>query len=392
MSSSSWTNLADLRSQVESYWDSGRLLAAPLRDECLFPLELRLRGPDTRACSERFDEVRQWIRELESETRYRIEWAEINHRVLGRNRIPTRVRVSDEGDALSLIGKTDLAARFRALFEITSEVVPELGPWMTRKPLVALKNGDDWERILAVLQWFRSHTPSKLYLRQLDIVGVDTKFIEARKILLAELLDVILPTEILNTAVAGPRSFEQRYGLASKPLYVRFRILDERFSIQGLTDLAVSAREFAALDLPVDRVFITENEINGLTFPRVPASLVIFGLGYGLERLAEAGWLLGRTLFYWGDIDTYGFHILDGLRSIFPATQSFLMDRETLLEHVPLWVYENNSYHGELLRLTPDEGALYEDLRYDRLGDRVRMEQERIPYGWVESALNRFAV
>ena len=37
---------------------------------------------------------------------------------------------------------------------------------------------------------------------------------------------------------------------------------------------------------PVERVFITENEINGLAFPETPSSMVVFGLGYGLERLA----------------------------------------------------------------------------------------------------------
>ena len=245
----------------------------------------------------------------------------------------------------------------------------------------------EWERILAVLRWFRGHPRCGLYLRQLDIAGVDTKFIEGRKVLLAELLDLTLPPEALDAAAAGQRNFEQRYGLASKPSQVRFRILDPRLSIQGLTDLAVPAGEFAALDLPVERVFITENEINGLAFPAVPGSLVIFGLGYGLDRLSEAGWLHRRELYYWGDIDTYGFHILDRLRVLFPEAHSFLMDRETLLEHAELWVRESDPYDGELPRLTHDEGALYDDLRWNRLGESVRLEQERIPYGRVEIAL-----
>ena len=183
------------------------------------------------------------------------------------------------------------------------------------------------------------------------------------------------------------RNFEPRYGLASKPVQIRFRILDERLAIQGLTDLAVPAREFAGLDLPVERVFITENEINGVAFPAVPGSLVIFGLGYGLDRLSEVRWLHRRALHYWGDIDTYGFHILDRLRALFPDAQSFLMDRETLLEHAPLWVREGNPYDGELLRLNSAERALYDDLRHNRPGERVRLEQERIPYGWLERAL-----
>jgi len=238
-----------------------------------------------------------------------------------------------------------------------------------------------------VLEWFIGHPRCGLYLRQLDVTGVDTKFIEARKGLLAELLDHVLPPEALDPGTPGPRNFEQRYGLASKPPQIRFRILDRRLSIQGLTDLAVTAREFASLDLPVERVFITENEINGLAFPNLPGSLVIFGLGYGLDRLSEVRWLRERTLHYWGDIDTYGFHILEQLRSRFPGARSFLMDRDTLLEHLPLCVRESNPYNGDLPRLTAAEQALYSDLRFDRLGDRIRLEQERIHYGWIERAL-----
>jgi hypothetical protein len=391
MRSTDWSTLADLRCQLERYWDNGRLLAASLRNESLFPLELKIRAPDPRACSERFDEVRRWIRELESDGRYQIDWVELNHRVLGRNRIPARILVRTERDALSLIGKTDETARFRALCDETLGTLPELSMWLTRKPLVALENAGDWARILAVLMWFCGHMRTGLYLRQLDIAGVDTKFIEGRRALLAELLDIVLPADAFDATAVGSRNFEQRYGLAVKPSQIRFRILDQRFSIQGLTDLAVTAREFATLELPVKHVFITENEINGLAFPNVPASLVIFGLGYGLERLAEVRWLRQRDVHYWGDIDTYGFHILDRLRLIFPSAQSFLMDRQTLLEHVPVWVQEENPYHGELRRLTDTEGALYEDLRCNRLGDRVRLEQERIRYGWVESTLHRLA-
>jgi hypothetical protein len=387
MSATDWTTPEDLRRQVQRQWDNGRLLAAGVKGESLFPMELRLRGPDTRALSERFEEVRQWIRGLESERRYAIEWREVNHRLLGRNRVPARIVVPGEREALELIGKVDDAAHFGRVAAITREQLPELMAWLGRKPLTGLAHAADWERILAVLRWFRGHPRCGLYLRQLDIGGVDTKFIEGRKVLLAELLDLVLPPEALDAAAAGQRNFEQRYGLASKPSQVRFRILDPRLSIRGLTDLAVPAGEFAGLDVPVERVFITENEINGLAFPSVPGSLVIFGLGYGLDRLSEAGWLGRRKLYYWGDIDTYGFHILDRVRVLFPEAQSFLMDRGTLLENASLWVRESDPYDGELPRLTSVEGALYDDLRWNRLGNRVRLEQERIPYGRVEMAL-----
>ena len=374
--SADWTSPEDLRGQVERLWYSGRLLA----DEALFPLELKLRRPGSRALSERFDEVRLWIRALESQPAFQIEWAEVDHRVLGRNQVPARVLVANRDDALRLIGRVEEAERIRSLAAITTLRLPGLHDWLARKPLVALENAADWDRILDVLDWFRAHPRCGLYLRQLDIAGVDSKFIEARKPLLAELLDV------LQTPVECPRSprwFEQRYGLATKPLQVRFRVLDRRLAVSGLTDLAVIVSEMAALHLPARRVFITENEVNGLAFPEVPDSIVIFGLGYGVEILSAIPWLAERDLRYWGDIDTYGFHILDRLRATFPRAQSFLMDRSTLLAHEALWVHEETPYKGELQHLTESERAVYESLR------GVRLEQERIRYGWLLDALTR---
>src|ERR1035437_9640105 len=161
MSPTPWTTPADLRRQVQRHWDSGRLLAAAITwgttGESLFPLELRLRGPATRAPSERFEEVRQWIRELERESRCQIEWREINHRLLGRNRVPARIVVPGEREALELIGKIDDAARFRSLAASTLEKLPELGAWLARRPLTALEYAADWDRMLAGVLWFRGH-------------------------------------------------------------------------------------------------------------------------------------------------------------------------------------------------------------------------------------------
>jgi len=370
----SWTSPEELRTQVERYWSNGRLLTDPE----LFPLELKLRRPDSRALSEQFDEVRHWIRALEGEPAYRIDWMERDHRILGRNRVPRGVTIPTQSDALKLIGRTEDATRFHALQASTVQRMPELKEWAARKPLTILEHAADWERILDVVQWFRENPCCGLYLRQLDIPCVNTKFIEGRKPLLIELLGCVLPGEKCE---AGTRYFERRYGLKIKPLQVRFRILDSRLAIHGLTDLAIPAEDLAALELPVKRVFVTENEINGLAFPGMADSIVIFGLGYGVELLGTIPWLTRCDLHYWGDIDTYGFHMLDLLRASLPHAQSFLMDRATLLEHRALWVREENPYRGELTRLTDDERSVFEDL------DGVRLEQERIRFTSVEKAL-----
>jgi hypothetical protein len=168
---------------------------------------------------------------------------------------------------------------------------------------------------------------------------------------------------------------------------IRFRLLDESLYIQGLSDLAVPSTDFARLAPNASMVFVTENEINGLALPNVPASLVIFGLGYGLERLGQAMWLANTRTYYWGDIDTHGFAMLDRLRSLFPDARSFLMDRETLMQYRDSWVKEGEPYDRSLGRLTGDEQALFEDLRCNSVGSRVRLEQDRIPFSRVVLAL-----
>lgn len=216
---------------------------------------------------------------------------------------------------------------------------------------------------------------------------MDTKFIETRKGLLAELLDHVLPAGAIEARHTGAKNFDQRYGLATKPPLIRFRILDPRLHIHSLSDLTVPAAEFARLAIAADRIVVTENEINGLAFPALPGGVVVFGLGYGLDRLAEIECLRARSLHYWGDIDTHGFAILDRLRAAFPHARSILMDRATLMAHRDLWVREADPYTGALRRLTDPEWALFVDLQRDRLGERVRLEQERVSFAALKRAL-----
>jgi hypothetical protein len=390
-----WTNPADLRAQVQKRWDRGEILAARVTGEALFPLKLRLKRPGSRELAEDFDGVRQWVRELAAADKgqrgygFAIQWQTVNHRVHGRNELPAGAEVPTADDALRLIGKKGEAERFDRLSGDTLARFPELTRWLARRPLTLLEHADDWERVLAVLAWFRAHPRPGIYLRQLDIPGVDTKFIEGRRKLLMELLDGVLPEWAIEWQATGARRFNERYGLRREPALVRFRVLDPDCAVAGLTDLSVPAEQFRELAPDVDTVFITENKTNGLAFPDHPRAWVIFGLGYGLERLGEVPWLHRVRVVYWGDIDTHGFAMLDRLRRRLPHAESLLMDRETLAAHEGLWTEEpaNDRFLEDLERLTAAERALFDDLRWDRLGERVRLEQERVGYGWVTGRL-----
>lgn len=116
-------------------------------------------------------------------------------------------------------------------------------------------------------------------------------------------------------------------------------------------------------------------------------SMVVFGLGYGLERLAKSAWLAGKTIYYWGDIDTHGFAMLDRIRRYFPQTLSLLMDLGTLMDHRALWGTEQSPLTRDLTHLNPAETALYAGLRQNLWAPALRQEQERISYTCLKAAL-----
>jgi hypothetical protein len=388
-----WTSPAELRAQVERLWERGELLRAMVAEDAIaWPLPLRLKGPSSAELAQRFEAVRDWVRTLTDTLRLRIEWREWNHRILGRQRLPAAVWLDSLADALGLIGKTREAQRFAALWQQTAAAQPGLLPWLERRPLQALALAERWERLLAVIAWIKAHPRPQVYLRQVDAPGVDSKFIEAHRGVLGELLELVLPPEAIDREATGSGQFTRRFGFLDKPVRIRFRLLDPALpclpGCTGRADITLDAMSFAALKLPVERVFITENETNFLAFPEACASIVIFGAGYGWEALAACAWLHRCPLYYWGDLDTHGFAILDQLRALFPHTASFLMDRETLLAHRDHWGEEPEPVRHDLPRLTPEEAAVYDDLRFDRLIPRLRLEQERVGYGWLRARLD----
>ena len=385
MSNAAWTTPAELVAQLQRLWDRGDVLRAAVAGEALFPKQLRLRRPNAKDLGSRFDEVRQWIRALEEAQGFTVELDEIAHRQLGRNRVPGRVWVSTEAQALRILGKQRAAQSFHSLRGRILEALPALDGWVTAFPMKVLEFEDQWERLISVLLWFEQNPQSRLYRRQLEIEKVDTKFIENHRQLLWDLLERVLP----QPQIASERSasFDRRFGLREKPGLVRFRILDERLHIRGLSDLSVPVSELAQLDLPVDDVIVTENEVNGLALLPRPKTLVVFGQGYALEKLAEVPWLGAKRLLYWGDVDTHGFAMLDRFRAHFPLAQSFLMDRETFLAHRAMWVVEHEPSTESLTRLTEAERSLYRELVRGTHGERLRLEQERIGFRWVRDAL-----
>ena len=386
-----WTTPAELRRRAKRLWDRGAILASLVTGEPLFPRRLPIRGPASAELADCFDEARNWAAALRAMPKVRLEERAFRHRLLGSNSLPRAAWLDSIDDAVALLGKARERARFEEILDLTRRCRPVLLEWLGKRPLAALEHAQDWEKLLDVVAWIDAHPRPGIHIRQMDLPGVHTKFIEKRRTLLSELLDCALPAAAIERDMAGVRQFERRYGFKAKPERIRFRMLDAScgdFGFRPLADIETDAATFAALEPAVAQAFITENEINFLAFPDVPDSMVIFGAGYGFETLGKARWLNASRLRYWGDVDTHGFAILDQLRAYFSHAESFLMDRATLLACKKLWGQEKAPVERDLRRLNAGERALYEELLANEHGERLRLEQERIGFELVRKALS----
>ncbi|MFE4335714.1 Wadjet anti-phage system protein JetD domain-containing protein [Streptomyces sp. NPDC056831] len=385
---SNWTTPQAVLERLRKRWNTGTYLTQLADGASWEPVEIPLRGPKAGDITRHYDNVLAWTESWapSAHRHLRIEYRRLGGRLAGVNNIPDRVWIDDRDDFWRLLGVTPTVARYQTLLTTTQEALPALIDWMIAHPMQVLQREADWPRLQDTIRWIADFRGPAVYLRQLDVPGVDTKFIERHRAILTTLLEQCIPDDRIDTEAART-DFAARFRFLRKPAYLRFRLLGGE-SLTGFSELSVRAHEFTAPPPGVTTVYVVENETTYLAFPDQPHSIVIHGGGYAVTQLSALTWLNDVRLVYWGDLDTHGFTILDRLRRAFPHTRSILMDRSTLLEHRDQWVKEDTPTHQPLGTLTPDEADVYDNLVDGEFGPNVRLEQERVRFHLLEDALN----
>lgn len=383
-----------LKQSALKIWQRGDLHRAWLQKISCFPLDIPLKNIPAKNLLTDYSELQDAIYALRQDSQkqgYLIVDKAISHRQLGEQKIPSTITFTNEAIYLNYLTKTAEFAQFQALAEQSLQQDGLLLDWLIRYPFKVMQYAEVWPQLLNVCAYFEAHPKPDCYIRQLDIKGVDSKFIEQHKSILSELLTQILAESSYQADITGLKNsgFERRYGLRYDQPLIRLRILDPALAIQGLTDLTLTLSEFRALNIPAKTVFIAENKVTVLAFPDYPEAIVIFGLGYAVNLLAEAYCLQDRCLYYWGDLDADGLAILSRLRQYYPQVKSMLMDAQTLEQFAHLVVdapsNTSNSTEKTLNYLTSDEYQLYQKLQQESL----RLEQERISFGYLQAFLDR---
>lgn len=371
----------DVRDWLRRRFDSRhRDWLADLAGDAAWPLDIALGIPSEQAAIERLDATRAWVAAWQGwHGAGELQWTQRRWRTLGTQRLPELLRVDSPRQVAEWLGegeRWERAARRQALLEQRWPVLKRrLGRLFAA---LAAYTDADVDRLVATLAWIERHPDSNLYLRQLPIPGLDTKWVEARKGVLAELLGHILARP------GDTEDFHALCGLRRPSSLVRMRVLDPalRARLGGIGDMAVPADELARLTIAPRHVVVVENLQTGLALGDLSGTVAFMGLGYGVDVLAGLPWVRDADCIYWGDIDTHGLAILSRLRSRLPAVRSVLMDEATLLAHRAFWTQETSQHAAQdPSHLLSTERALYQALKGHALGPSVRLEQERI--GWT---------
>ena len=385
-----WMRMPDVLGILRRRWERGEFLAQVATGSEFVPFGIPLRGPTARQIADDFAAAQSWARtwQASGNAHVRLEQASVGGRLIGTNLIPSKVWIDSRRQLWALLGVAREVRRFTDLLAAARSDAPRLVGWMTENPMKVLALEREWPQICDTVTWIDLNWRPRMYVRQVDVPGVDTKFIERNLGTLSELLDRQLDPHRIDPS--RPRAdFVGRYGFRGKPQYVRFRPFGKTANRFGaFSELTVRVDELSASAPTCSTIYVVENEVTYLAFPSVEDAIVIFGRGYALSTLRLLPWLADRNLVYWSDIDTHGFAMLDRLRGRFPHTRSMLMDRATLLAHEAQWVRESSSANVPLDRLTTEEAELYRDLVEDSLGPSVRLEQERIRFSSLLDAVS----
>lgn len=356
-------------------------LRAVVTGEPFFPLELRI-GKTRRAAgyAERAAEL-AGLRSAAASLSLSLEWRLVNDPRFGPHERPERAFFSNEEDFLGALGKLNEVVGFRGDLAKIRATCPALESWLSANIRQVVDHHGHWPELLRVVQWFQTNSRPALYLRQIPVTGVDTKFYERNASILDSLLLHLQPHKVAPTE----RRFEARHGLLWEEPLVRWRFLDAELQVTSrypVADLAVPCPVFRSLNLNAACVVITENLRNFLALPTLPGTVAVWGAGNAAVLLNGAEWMTRSRVLYWGDMDGAGYAILSRLRFSYPQAESILMNLATVETHRHLAVPSRPWSVDPPPLLSSEERETYLSMA----AESIWLEQERVPMGAVESA------
>jgi len=358
-----------------------------MENEDIFPYSIKLKRLKQSDIIKGYNLLLKSVDELKS-LGLHLNYQEFNFKMIGVQKLPVEIVIETRDELLNFIAKKREFESFVKNYEIITLKFPSLRNLFLSKPKLVIDNLGNWDRLLRVCTFFILNPKPKIYIRELYIKGVDTKFIEKNRSILDMLLSSLLDKDSFDETILnlGNDGFEKKYHLKYPLPTVRFRILDNKLKIANLSDISLPINEFEKLNLACKNIFIVENKITTLSFMDIDDSIVIFGSGYSVGTLKNVEWFKNKNIYYWGDIDKDGFAILSQARGYFKQIKSILMNEEVinLFKKFSVEDLKNQNSFKRLDNLTVDEQKVYQKIEDNFYGDNFRLEQERVAFDYVK--------
>ena len=172
--------MAGLRALSLKAWSSGALLRELLEPTGVYPRRRSLKRPTAAALLSDYAAAQRWAAELFAGAGpYELETVEVGRRTVGSNRIPAAAVFAAVEDEIAFVGQVPGGGAVPGAGRRRwRELDPLLLGWALRRPLKLLELGADALTAARVALWLRDNPAPGIYVRQLGLPGVHTKFIE----------------------------------------------------------------------------------------------------------------------------------------------------------------------------------------------------------------------
>lgn len=378
----------EIRNRIKvAEWDNIRNLKDLMIGSRPFPLRYSLRSPSGQQAIEDLVHLQNYVNAWKSFTPGElVEWKEINFRNLTSQRLPTHLVISDVRALITFIG--DIAEQqclhWESVMRPILSYYPELyATLVSNLVLLNRLTASDAERIATLLPSLKKDMGKGKYLRALPIQGIDTKFIETNLTLLESLMDTLCKGAVIKTG--GLSSW---LGYIPKPAnWIAVCPLCENTKkiLGGFESIRVPVIDLINKGLPGRNLLIVENLESGFGLPELANTVAVFGCGKNLSWM-DNNWIQSRKIAYWGDIDSWGFHLLDLARSYCPGVVSLMMDENTIATHLDQMVRERKFISRETLHLNDGENIVLQNL-LDHKYPGTRLEQEKLHQDFIINRL-----
>lgn len=371
-----------LAATLTRQWHNASSRASLLLGADVWPLRLSIGRPSPDLFARHTGQVREHIERWRAVTVGSVNWQSVSFRSAAEPvSLPLYWQLSSLDDWSKAAGDATVQLELLQLRSLLNPIDLRFRPLLVRQRGLWL--GKDPEEVIQAAALALELEPgiaNGAPLRSVALAGIDSKFMERNRSLVTALLNQRFDNQASALGLSRflDAADEGEHWLLVVPLSPH---------LLPFAQQRVRARELINAPLPAARILLIENERCLHRLPPLPDTIAVLGSGLDLAWL-RAGWLSQRRLGYWGDMDTWGLHMLALARQLQPHLEPLLMDKALFERHAgTLAVREPVTAGPQPAALTEQEREFY---RYLQEQDKGRIEQEFLPeesvikalYGW----------